>query len=154
MKPILAFLQNQWFHDPESVQRMYDRHPEDRNRLIAGFLFMGCLTGRRLQAVLGEQLCDHIIWEETSKNLGSHAGSRFPADLAHMRDAIAKFNPAIIICFGKIAGDAMAQINQPLFGQSSYTLITAPHPAARQNPIPALKEAAAKLKQLASQDGV
>lgn len=62
---IVAFLQNQWFRDPERVkqiiQRMVDRYDEKdpqeiREFYIAAYLFMGCLTGKRLQASCGDCL--------------------------------------------------------------------------------------------------
>lgn len=38
---IVAFLQNQWFKDPEGVKAMFAQHPERRERYISAFLFMG-----------------------------------------------------------------------------------------------------------------
>ena len=130
---IVAFLQNQWFKHPDTVKRMMRDHPERRERYISAFLFMGCLTGRRLRSVLGEQLCDQIIWEEVSPEIGDHAASRFPADIQHMQSVIVKHNPAVILAFGKIAENAVMQLNpRPL-------TICAAHPAARHGAISSLK---------------
>lgn len=91
---ILAFLQNQWFKDPEGVKAMFAEHPERRERYIEAFLFMGCLTGRRLKSALGEELCNQIVWEEISPEIGGHASSKFPPDLAHI---IGKHKPDVVI---------------------------------------------------------
>src|SRR5262245_3366222 len=99
---ILAILQNQWLKDPEAVQQIYDRHLDRRNCLIAMYLFMGCLTGRRLQEAFGE-LCEDIVWEEASPKVGGSSASKFPADPQHIAGAIEKHRPDMILCFGAIA---------------------------------------------------
>jgi hypothetical protein len=49
---IVAFLQNQWFKDPDRVRQMLTRAESDdireklRDRMIHYALFAGCLTGR------------------------------------------------------------------------------------------------------------
>jgi hypothetical protein len=135
---ILAILQNQWFKDPEAVQAIYDRHPDRRNDLNSRYLFMGCLTGRRLQQALGD-LCDSIIWEEASPKVGGFSASKFPADPKHIASAIEKHKPDLVLCFGKIAADGVKALNL------SLPVLCGPHSAARQNPMPALKEIARKI---------
>jgi len=139
---ILAFLQNQWFKDPEAARQVFARHPEHRERLVATYLFMGCLTGRRLLEVFGEELCDEIVWEECSPEIGGKSSSAFPADLDHIRKAIDKHRPDVILAFGKIAGDAMAAI-RPL-----TRVIRAPHPAARQGSVWGLSVALDELNEV------
>src|SRR4051812_41878052 len=112
MIQVLAFLQNQWFRNPEKVQRMYEENPEHRNDYIRHFLFMGCLTGRRLEQALGEPLCQRIIWEEASPEVGGYASSVFAPDLDHMRKAVEKFSPDIVIAFGKVAA-AVGKLDLP-----------------------------------------
>jgi hypothetical protein len=142
---ILAFMQNQWFKNPEKVRAQYERYPDMRNDLIARYLFMGCLSGRRLQAALGEALCDQIVWEEASPEIGGNSASKFPADAKHIAGAIIKHNPDVVFAFGKIASDgvlsAFAEIEShptPI----NFRLITGPHPAARNDPMPRLREMA------------
>src|SRR3954470_24274441 len=133
---ILAFLQNMWFKDPERARGVFERNPDRRNQLIATYLFMGCTTGKRLLAAFGEKLCDEIIWEECSLEIGGRSGSLFPADVAHMRAAIETHKPDVILGFGAVARDALAFI-----APGNRTII-APHPAARGNQtLEALKEA-------------
>lgn len=131
---IVAFLQNQWFKDPEGVKAMFDEHPERRERYIEAFLFMGCLTGKRLQSVFGEELCGAIIWEETSRDIGGYAASKFPADTRHMTAVLEKHQPTVVLAFGRIAGDAIHSMvtNSPI--------IYGPHPAARQGAIEGLRK--------------
>jgi hypothetical protein len=54
---VLAFLQNQWFHDPDHVRGILERHPQARRRIIHYSLFAGCATGRMLKTALGEEWC-------------------------------------------------------------------------------------------------
>lgn len=139
---ILAFLQNQWFKNPDKAREVYARNPHLRNQLIKRFLFAGCLTGRRLQEALSD-LCDTIIWEETSKEVGGYSASKFAADLDHMHDAIITHKPDVVLCFGKVAHDAMRKLQDK---EPVTTVIYAPHPAARQDPMPRLRKIPDELK--------
>jgi hypothetical protein len=141
---VLAILQNQWFEDPRAVQRMYDERPHMRNRLIARFLFMGCLTGRRLRKAFGD-LCNGIIWEEASPKVGAFSGSRYPADTEHIIRAIQKHGPDLILCFGQIASEGV----KPL--ALSIPVLYGPHPASRmQGTTPALNAMAQEVGKLMS----
>lgn len=127
--PIVAFLQNQWFRDPERMKAMRQRPPwseRPRHEWNATWLFFGCLTGRRLQAAFGEELCDRILWEEVSPEIGGKSSSAFPADKQYITTILDEHRPAVVLAFGKIAGDALSSMLQP-----DWTLIRGPHPAAR-----------------------
>jgi hypothetical protein len=141
---ILAFLQNQYFKNPDKARQVFARNPTLRNKLITSFLFAGCLTGRRLQEALGSELCNQIIWEETSREVGGHSASRFAPDLDHMRNAIETHKPDVVLCFGKIAHDAMRQLQDRELLVNA--VIYAPHPASRNNPMPRLREVVGELK--------
>jgi hypothetical protein len=147
MKTTLAFLQNQWFKDPEGIKALYARYPDKRNRFTKQFLFMGCLSGKRLQKAFGAQVCDAIIWEEASPEVGAHSSSLFKADLGHIEQAIKLHNPDVILCFGKIASDAVKQAVQRIQQDKGLLIPTlyGPHPAARKNPMPALLAMAQQL---------
>lgn len=147
---IVGILQNQWFRDPEGVKQIFDRWPNKREYLIASYLFMGCLTGRRLRSAFGEDLCDQIVWEEASPEIGGAANSKFPADAKHIASVILKHRPAVVIALGKIAADGvMAAMGHGSIQQQperlEFKLVTGPHPAARQNPMPRLREIAGQL---------
>lgn len=131
---IVAFLQNQWYRDPEGAKAMFARHPERRERYISAFLFMGCLTGKRLQSVFGEELCDGIVWEEISPEIGGHASSKFPADIAHITRVLETHKPTAVLAFGKIAGDALRSMS------IGWAVIYGPHPAARNGAIEGLRK--------------
>lgn len=141
---ILAILQNQWFRNPGEVKALFARHPEHRNRLIRDFLFMGCLSGKRLLRFLGEELCSQIIWEEASPEIGGHAGSNFGADLEHLRAAFKKHSPEIVISFGQVAGRAVKLIEPEM---EAVKFLYAPHPAARTDPAVELKRLGAELRR-------
>jgi hypothetical protein len=139
---ILAFLQNQWFREPEKVKAVYACYPEHRNRLIAAYLFMGCQTGKRLRATLGATLCKQIVWEECSPEIGGHANSAFPADLDHMRAAITKHKPDVVVTFGKLATEAIQKL------APACRVITGPHPTSRNSPVPELYAIGRQLRHL------
>lgn len=124
MIPILAVMQNQYFHEPAKVKLIIERKPEWRRRLIARFLFAGCHSGRVIKAAFGERIND-IIWEEASPEIGGHAASKFPADMVHLRKVVDEVKPRITLAFGVIASNAMAQL------VDGFDLVTLPHPAAR-----------------------
>lgn len=137
---IVAFLQNQWFKDPEGIKAMMEGHPERRERYISAFLFMGCLTGKRLQSAFGEDLCDAIVWEEASPEVGGHSRSLFAADRQHMMSVIHKHKPTVILSFGKIASEGVKSL--PIFGEFDLNIavIYGPHPAARNGAIEGLQQ--------------
>lgn len=129
----LAFMQNQWFREPERVRQLFMRLPDKRNELIRRLLFSGCLSGRHLQSWLGMELCERIIWEEASLEIGGFSASRYDADLNHMKSTILKFEPTIILCFGKVASDGVKRL---LDGDvcNVHTILFLPHPASRDSP--------------------
>lgn len=125
---ILAFLQNMWVRDPERVKALVAKKGEGyRRRFIRYALFAGSLTGRRLLKAFGEDLCERIIWEECSREIGSYASAAFDADLEHMRAAIAENEPEVILAFGRTAREALAKIKAAAYAPVIY----GPHPAAR-----------------------
>ncbi len=133
---ILAFMQNQWFNNPDKVRADLARYSADperqlklRRRMIHYALFAGCKSGRVLTKVFGD-LCDDIIWEEASTEIGGHAASSFPADLPHMRKTIQTVEPRIVIGFGRTACDALRVIDAEL-DIAPMEVFYAPHPAAR-----------------------
>lgn len=141
---VLAVLQNQWFKNPAKVREIYARNPELRNKLIARFLFAGCLTGKRLRAAFGD-LCDAIIWEEASPKIGGFSASKFEPDPAHIRAALEMHAPDVVVCFGKIAGDAVRLLCGEL-DLKHPAVMFAPHPASRDNPMPELRALAETLR--------
>lgn len=131
---IVGILQNQWFKNPAKIKQIIAEkeleYPNAREFYIATFLFWGCLTGRRLRATLGEDYCNEIVWEECSKEIGGCASSKFPADIQHIKQVIAKHKPTVVIAFGQLAKDALMQLHT-----DKFTLLLAPHPAARQSDV-------------------
>lgn len=132
---IVAFLQNQWFKDPERIKAMLSENPGLRERYISAFLFMGCLTGKRLQSVFGEELCAAIIWEEASPKVGSHSRSLFAADRQHIMSVVHKHKPTVILSFGKIASEGVRSLPTV-----DAAIIYGPHPAARNGAIEGLRK--------------
>ena len=149
----VAFLQNQWFKDPDRIRQWLDGKPkEDRPRFrrmhVATALFAGCLTGRRIRKAFGDNIMHQVLWENASPQIASKSSGRFKPDLGHVMDTIMELDPDIILAFGRLAEacvkNALAflhgngwQLHRQLMRgdgtgrQLRLTLITGPHPAAR-----------------------
>lgn len=136
---ILAFL----LQVSEALTRMEEKGL--RESLLARLLFHGGRTGRVLNHHLGEKLCLEIVWEESTKMVAGPgvSANSFPADLYHMRAVIEKHQPTVILCFGKVAEAAVAQIVAeqdeaiPRIGfaylrTAHVTIYNLPHPASRE----------------------
>lgn len=138
---IVAFLQNIWVNNPDRARECIARRGEEyRRRLIAYALFSGCLTGKRLKAAFGEDLCKQILWEEASREIAGNARKVCKPDHAHIAAVLERERPDIVLAFGQMAGAAVA-------GLWHGPLIYAPHPAARQAYIThELRRAAQKLR--------
>lgn len=126
---------------------------------------MGCRTGAVINDIFGD-LLDQFTFEETSRNIGSSAGSSFPADAAHMAAVIKDVAPAVIIAMGNTARGAVKSlltggaIAEPLpdcgeAGEIGHGaplcahVIFAPHPTARHTyTLPAIRAARKALDKL------
>ncbi len=151
---IVAFLQNQWFRNPERAKFMLDKYQArdkdgGRERFLHDFLFFGCLTGRRLLATFGEDLCRQIIWEETSKEIGGKSSSAMPIDYTHINHVLEKHNPDLMILFGARA----AKIVEFGTNNGKISHIICPHPAARGSEVVNCLKTAAKAVKDALQSG-
>jgi hypothetical protein len=134
MTRILGLLQNQWFRNPERakmVLALYEQRGKGRNLFIRDMLFLGCLTGRRIKRAFGEELCNRIIWEEVSPQMGGHAASVFPPDPAHVKASLEKHRPDLMIVFGKIAESALTGAVAEYIQAAGVKVVVCPHPAAR-----------------------
>jgi hypothetical protein len=126
----MVILQNQWFKDPARMRGILEKHYSGRrNEFIRTFLFWSCRTGKNLKAAFGEELCDQIIWEEASPEIGGAASSAFPADPMHINNAICKHCPDIVVALGKIASEGVKRAFASF--ELNPRLIIGPHPTAR-----------------------
>lgn len=122
---LLAFLQNQWFNEPQRVQKVFERYPEQRRDLIREFLFMGCRSGRNLLKAFGKELCSHhIVWEEVSPEIGGYSASVFPPDPDHIQNTLDEVQPDLVLLFGRIPERGVL----PLWKGPH---LIGPHPTAR-----------------------
>ena len=139
---IVAFLQNMWVRDPERLKLAIERDGEElRIRMIEYALFAGCITGRRLKSAFGE-LCEEIVWEETTREIAGNPKTIFPAQPEHIKAVLEKYKPDVVLTFGKIAANSV----RPLWGGQ---ILCIPHPAARQpETIQRLADAARELKTM------
>lgn len=146
---IVAFLQNQWWHDPEGVKKRIADHatPEVfRLRLISYGLSI-CTTGKRLEKyllpVIGPEIWKMILWENSSREIGGKSKSAFPADPDHMQTVINEQDPDVILCFGVIARQGLDQCRI----LSDTDVVHAVHPASRGT-LKTLEEMAQEIKRL------
>ena len=93
---------------------------------------MGCRTGRNLQKFLGEDYCKRIIWEETTKEIAGDTKTVFKPDFQHIGDTITEIRPDLIICFGKVAKNALINyIVDFNNGRNDWPIFYASHPTNR-----------------------
>ncbi len=130
---IVAFLQNQWWHDPEGVKERIASAPDSekyRRRLIRYGLSI-CTTGKRLEKyllpIIGPEIWKMILWENSSRKIGGKSKSSFPADPNHMQKVIVEQQPDVILVFGKIARAGFEQFTV----QPKIVVLYAVHPASR-----------------------
>ena len=141
----VAFLQNQWFHNPARARATYKRNPQNREYMVARALFAGCRTGQRLRQAFGDDT-ENIIWENTTKEIGGVASSKPKPDPTHIASVIEKFDPHVLLLFGRQARDSVLKVsaNMPQF----HLIIEADHPAARSFRVEALWGVANSWRQL------
>lgn len=132
---ILAILQNQWFKDPEGARRIYAESNHPRHRLNARFLFRSSKSGRVLKAGFAD-LCDMIIWEEASPEIGGFSSAKFKPDPKHIAEVIKEHEPTIIITFGRLAQEGEQKARKLLEKKELPKLtIFVPHPASRDKTV-------------------
>lgn len=133
--PVLGFLQNTWVNDVPRCQKILDEcgSEGERRYMTTAWLFMGCLTGRRLEAVFGEDAVREIVWDNASPKLAGVSSGSFPPDPEHIR---------IVLAFGRVAQKGIL----PLW---DGPLVCGPHPTARgAETLPGLREMARQLRAL------
>lgn len=134
---ILAFLQNLWVKDPARWTELLNKHESRRVGIIRHLLLdYGCLTGRRIKTCFPD-LLDQIVFEEASRVIAGDSKTVCPPDTKHISNCLEKYQPDVVLTFGKVALSAVA----PLW---SGKLIACPHPAARQVDTVAKLQCAAK----------
>lgn len=119
---ILCFLQNMWVREPEKVRLWLEKNPHLWERAVAGFLFAGCLTGRRIKTCFGEDLIRQMTFEECTKEIAGDSRTICPPDPGHIKACLDQYRPNIVVTFGKVAEEAvrpawtewlMAALNNP-----------------------------------------
>ena len=129
---ILVFLQNMWVKNPDRVKKILDKNPELWNSLCKDFLFMGCITGKRIQNAFGE-LIEFMIFDETTKEIADSPKTIYKPDYMHIMNSVKLNKPNIILTFGNIAFDAVKTSYKMSPGNfATETIIKCIHPAARQ----------------------
>lgn len=149
---VLGLLQNEWVYDPPRLKKAmeFSNNPEAfRRRMISYALFAGCKTGRVLVSAFGDTWRQRITWENASKEIGDVASSAFPADVPHIVARIQEELPDVVIAFGKVAQEGMAEaIHRNLV--ENVLVIRAPHPCARHSTV--LEELRAARRRLEAFD--
>ena len=150
---IVAFLQNQWWKDPEGVKRVIEESddPEKRRRRFIRYGLSICATGKRLEKCLlpeiGCETFKEIYWENSSREIGGKSSSKFPADPKHMQAVYDSESPDVILCFGKVAKDGLDKISVHVHCKLLYAV----HPASRGS-LETMEQMAQDLKNLIKED--
>lgn len=135
---LLALMQNQWLRNADRHQAHADSLRENfipeqwwryREKSIPFALFRGCKSGRVLGRNLGD-LCDRIIWEETTTRISADPSEVLPIEPLHVQAVFARYQPDVVIAFGAVARRAMLPPIER--GEiSALKVVYAPHPAVR-----------------------
>jgi hypothetical protein len=149
---IVAFLQNLWVKDLVRVREMFARHPDGREYMLRMLLFRGGKTGKILTSLLGQELVNKIVWEESTTEISGNANEVFPADLAHIRRVLNKHRPEAVVAFGRIASKSVFLVSNGMMAEPAnftFELFCVPHPCARpaQDPSGAITELKQKLQR-------
>ena len=154
MTTIVAFLQNQWWKDPERVRDMLVKssEPEKLRRRFLVYGLQGCKSGKMLAKhiapAIGAEAFKSIYWENVSREMGDRSSSKFPADIDFIQKTLVDQSPRIVLCFGKVASDAVGKfINEYYVVGEDLFVLYADHPAARNGP-QSLIDMAHELKKL------
>jgi hypothetical protein len=149
---ILCFLQNLWVKDPAGWKAVFQKYPDRRVGIIRHLLLdYGCLTGRRIKACFGEDLLEHMTFEEASLEIAGDARTICRPDSEHIKACIEKYQPRVIITFGKVATEAVSKVCDAWLASMPVgsEFIALPHPAARQaDTVAKLKKAAADVRRM------
>lgn len=142
--PILAVLQNQWFLDPEGMKQSLVVHfKDDYERFVETYLFFRCQTGKRLRKALmeGESVIpSKIVWTNSSREIGGKSSASFPGDPKHIISCLQKYQPTIVLLFGKTAQETWEHgdlIHFRVMHRWNPRLVVIPccHPAARHKDV-------------------
>ena len=119
---VLGLLQNAWFKPdtPREVAMAYARDDDVRRRILAR-----SKTGNKLIRLMGQDVFNHIVWNNTTAEWASEARGRRAIDMEHVVAVIDQVWPDVIIAFGNQARDAVVA--------TSYAgdVILCKHPNAR-----------------------
>ncbi len=146
---VVAFLQNQWWFDPEGVKRTIaeSSQPEKCRRRLIRYGLSICTTGKRLEKYLlpeiGPEIFKDIHWENSSREIGGKSSSAFPADPVHMQAVYDSESPDVVLCFGRVAKDGLYKISVHVYCKILYAV----HPASRGS-LETVKQMAQDLKSL------
>ena len=156
----LMLMQNQWFRrvGPDTDERQIRRKaildkslkwsPDPKNLErewhVKQYLFMGCLTGKRLRRAFPEASLfdDNVVFEEVSTRYGWEASFNPGVDTEHVRNVLRKHRPSTIVVFGQVARRvyferaglfkaALIQAGCHVVNGTGVRWILAPHPAGR-----------------------
>jgi len=146
MKPIVAFLQNPWFKlgtKPHHI-KLFQEDQDFRRRVISM-----SRTGQCLLSAFGDELYDHIWWDEANPEPCFNSSQVRPPDVKHISDVLIQQQPFLVVTFGAMAHQGLHDALQWLKFKPSHRLHSA-HPTARGAHRPDLIELADKIRELAA----
>jgi hypothetical protein len=123
-----------WVKDPARLQAAINWRLGSKgwNWWCKTLLFQGCITGRRITQVFGQSLIDKMIFDECTKEIADNPRTICKPDYTHICGTLLKFNPSVVITFGKIAEEAVKVVCQASEFHK-IKLIHCVHPACRKS---------------------
>lgn len=136
-KKVLCLLQNQWFRDPERACKLLEMYQKKegpnngRARFVRDMLFMGCLTGRRIEKAFGDALCDYdgVVFEDASADIYGDPRTKPAPDPIHVETVLRWHEPTLVVTLGEVALKSLQLANVARFMTIRH--LHGPHPAAR-----------------------
>ena len=102
-------MQNPWFREgtpPEWVTRYRD--DQIFHRRVLG----NSMSGKRLRQAFGE-LYEEIHWDNSNWRAVDKASGLMLPDYEHIENVIGREHPNLIVCFGKVAWEAVRRFDPP-----------------------------------------
>ena len=107
---IVAFMQNPWFKPGTDEKWIIEyRDNQDFHRRVLSM----SMSGKRLEAAFGD-LFKEIHWDNSNWRAADQASGKMEADYEHIERVIDREKPNLVICFGKVAWEAVRQFDPPV----------------------------------------
>jgi len=120
---IVAFMQNPWF-PPGTQKRHVELYNTDQD--FHRTLLANTMSGKRLKQAF-KSMFDQIYWDNVAPAAAEEACGKTDVDIEWVEKVIAQQRPDLILTFGTLAKDALAEAIVP----TACRVMSCHHPNAR-----------------------